>query len=91
VYYCWRTKASTEVAENLEQLWPNHYLYWELWRWNFDRYIVHQELAAEMMEFIAEEMENPNLDAAVFREILRREQEKATKSDSQNTQDRDQS
>jgi hypothetical protein len=57
LYFCHKNKLSVVVADEMSQIWPVGHILLEVWRWDFARYIVHQDHLADMNKFIAGELE----------------------------------
>lgn len=64
LYYCQRNKLSVVIADEMSQIWPGHIMLLEIWRWDFSRYIVHQDHLESMNAFIASELARKDLDLA---------------------------
>lgn len=67
LYFCHKTKTSVVIADEMFQLWSTTHMLFEVWRWNFSRYIVHQDHLEDMNAFIAIELERDDLDLAEFK------------------------
>lgn len=68
LYYCHKNKLSVVVADEMSQIWPVGHILLEVWRWDFSRYIVHQDHLEAMNTFIAGELERKNLALTEFEE-----------------------
>ncbi len=55
VYYLWKMGKTPDVAGEMSQLWPMSHMLFELWRWDFSRYIVYQDHYEEMEAFMGNE------------------------------------
>lgn len=64
VYYCHRKKLGIAVAQEMAEIWPIGYIIMEIWRWDFSRYVVHQDHLEGMALFIHEELQRKDLDFA---------------------------
>jgi hypothetical protein len=68
LYFCHRNKLSTVVADEMSQIWPISHILFEVWRWDFSRYIVHQDHFGAMTAFISKELQRKDLDLARWEE-----------------------
>lgn len=66
LYYCHKKQLSVVTADEMSQFWPLYHMLFEVWHWDFSRYIVHQDHLADMNAFIAEELERKDLDLEMF-------------------------
>lgn len=67
LWYCFRTKQSEQVTHEMALLWPGSVMVFEIWRWDWRRYVVHQEHFDAMVPFIAAELRRNDLDWDVFK------------------------
>lgn len=58
--YITQTKQPESVAREMAEMWPTQDMLWELWRWDFDRYIVSQDRLEDMLEWRDEELLKAN-------------------------------
>lgn len=54
--YCLRTAQSINVVAEMEQLWPQATMLFEIWRWDFGRYVVYQNHYAALAVFVEREL-----------------------------------
>lgn len=66
IWFCWRTKQSATVLDEMLQLWPGSYMLLEIWRWDFARYIIHHDHLERMDVFIEEELARAELTMNIF-------------------------
>jgi hypothetical protein len=52
----------------MSQIWPISHILFEVWRWDFSRYIVHQDHFGAMTAFISKELQRKDLDLARWEE-----------------------
>lgn len=64
LYYCQRNKLPVHIADEMSQIWPGYIMLLEIWRWDFSRYIVHQDHLSDMNTFITSELSRKDLDLA---------------------------
>ena len=62
LYFLHRNKLSMVVADEMSHVWSYSHMLFEIWRWDFSRYIVHQDHLEVMNAFIASELERKDLD-----------------------------
>lgn len=60
-YYCLKTQQSPEIRQDMAKLWPADRMLFELWRWDFRRYVVDHEQLDHMEAFLAEELSRPSV------------------------------
>lgn len=65
-YWVRATRQSQRVVDDMGQLWPADWMKWELWRWDFGRYIVHRDHWDEAVAFTDSERQRENLSLAEF-------------------------
>jgi len=64
LYYCQRNKLPVHIADEMSQIWPTFHILFEVWHWDFSRYVVHQDHLETMNVFIAAELARKDLDLA---------------------------
>lgn len=64
LYFCQRNKLPVHVADEMSQIWPTFHILFEVWHWDFSRYVVHQDHLETMNVFIAAELTRKDLDLA---------------------------
>lgn len=52
LWFCVATKQKKEILQDMSQLWPITIMAFQLWNWNFRKYVVDQEKYDEMIEFL---------------------------------------
>lgn len=62
LYYCQRKQLSVVTADEMSRLWPGYIMLFEIWHWDFSRYVIHQDHLEAMNAFISTEMERKDLD-----------------------------
>lgn len=55
-FYILQTHQSMEVAAEMAEIWTPKHMLWEVWRWDFDRYIVCQDHLDDMLAWRDEEL-----------------------------------
>ncbi len=68
-YWARKTAPTQAVVTELCQLWPARFMLFEIWRWDFDRYIVAQDHLFDMDRFIDEELARTDLDWAAYNQV----------------------
>ena len=68
LYFCHKNKLSVVVADEMSQIWPVSHILFEVWRWDFSRYVVHQDHLEAMNTFVAGELDKKNLALTEFEE-----------------------
>ena len=64
LYFLHRNKLSVIMADEMSHVWPYSHMLLEVWRWDFSRYVVHQDHLEVMNAFISSELERKDLDLA---------------------------
>ncbi len=59
-FYIWKSKKK-DVLEEMSRIWPYYLVMLEIWRWDFNRYVIHQDHLYEMEGYIAEALERSDL------------------------------
>jgi hypothetical protein len=60
-YWVIMTNQDEQTSMDLSAIWPFSYTVFELWRWDFGRYIVRQDLREEMEEWVLDQKARDNL------------------------------
>lgn len=66
-HYLTMNQLPAEVAHSMYETWGKEWMYWELWRWDFSRYIVDQEHYHGMLEYMDTQLARTDLDYETFR------------------------
>lgn len=65
-WYIYRTKQGALALEAMDARLPGWYQLWEVWRWDYRRYVVDHDHHDAMTAFVAEELKRDDLDWSVF-------------------------
>lgn len=60
-YFCVKTKQPISVRQEMGEVWPKEWMLFELWRWDWKRYIIHHDHFYAMTAFIQRELARPHL------------------------------
>jgi len=74
------THQSDEVVDEAIQFWPDSIMRWELWRWDWNRYVVHQEHLEAMNAFIDGELKRFNLGMGDIYPLIQQQREEQQKN-----------
>lgn len=79
---------SPQVRQESVLIWPYHYMFFELWRWNFRRYVVHHEHYDSVAEFVREELRTNSfhrkMEAELREQLEKKLQENLNQSEPKN-------
>lgn len=70
LHYLTMNRLNTEVAVDMDKLWPRRWMYWDLINWDFRRYVVDHESYDRMMAYMGTQLARTDLDYATFRSEL---------------------
>lgn len=62
-------RLDEEAGSDMGELWPRSYMYWELWRWDFRRYVIDHERYDLMVEWLDTQLARTDLS----HDVLQRE------------------
>ena len=69
-YWTIMTNQSPKVEADMMEIWPIFHTLFEIWRWDFNRYVVNQGLLADMEDWVDYQKSRPGLDWNQFAEEL---------------------
>lgn len=60
-YYCLRTRQSAEIVRDMTLVWPASRMLWELWNWDWRRYVVDHDSFDAMCVWMRQECQRTDL------------------------------
>lgn len=69
-HYTTMNQLEEKMVMEMHQFWPVYYAYYEIWNWDFTKYIVHLDHYEKMKKFIDQELSRKDLDNDTFQREL---------------------
>ena len=70
IYFVCKAGLSIQAARDMSEIWPKWLILSEIWRWDFSRYVVHQDLYCDMNELIDSELKREDLSMAEYAKVI---------------------